>query len=353
MKVKLLKSLIFKIVQSPNLPSMNNRTILLKSRPKGKPTLDNFEIVEGSIPIAGEGEILLKTIYVSVDPYLRGRMRDEKSYIPPFQLNEPIESGIIAKVTESGNKNFQPGDFVSGMLKWKEFQTATGAGLNKVDKNLAPLSVYLGVLGLTGITAYLGLEKIGNLRAGETLLVSGAAGAVGSVVGQIGKIKGCKVIGIAGTDEKIRMIKEDFGFDGGINYNSSPDLKKDIADNCPGGVDVYFDNVGGKILDAALAHMNKYGRIINCGAISLYNKTEIPTGPRPEGTLIKKSVLMQGFTVRDYVKDFGPAIQQLSAWLSQDKIKYSETIIEGFENIPAAFLDLFEGKNLGKMITKV
>ncbi|MBK5192534.1 MAG: NADP-dependent oxidoreductase [Flavobacteriaceae bacterium] len=330
-----------------------NKTILLKNRPKGKPTLNDFKFVEEEKPGEKEGEILLKTKYISVDPYLRGRMRDEESYIPPFKLNEPIESGIIAEVIESRNPNFSKGDYVNGMLKWKQFQTSSGNGLNKVNKELAPLTAFLGVLGLTGITAYLGLEKIGKLKKGECLLVSAAAGAVGSVAGQIGKIKGCRVVGIAGSDEKIKRIKEKFGFDEGINYKTTDDLKKAIAEACPDGVDVYYDNVGGEIMDAAMANINKYGRLIICGAISLYNKTEIPMGPRHEGTLIKKSVLMQGFTVRDFVKDFGPAINHLSSWYKEGKLTYSETIVEGFDNVPQAFLDLFEGKNKGKMIVKV
>jgi len=330
-----------------------NKTILLKNRPKGKPTLNDFEFVEEEKPSPKEGEILLKTKYISVDPYLRGRMRDEESYIPPFKLNEPVESGIIAEVIESRNPNFSKGDYVNGMLKWKQFQTSPGNGLNKVNKELAPLTAFLGVLGLTGITAYLGLEKIGKLKKGETLLVSAAAGAVGSVVGQIGKIKGCRVVGIAGSDEKIERIKEKFGFDEGINYKTTDNLKKAIAEACPDGVDVYYDNVGGEILDAAMANINKNGRLIICGAISLYNKKEIPTGPRHEGTLIKKSILMQGFTVRDYVKEFGPAMNQLSSWYKEGELTYSETIVEGFDNVPQAFLDLFEGKNKGKMIVKV
>lgn len=330
-----------------------NQTILLKRRPAGKPSVEDFDFQTENIPEAGDNEILLKTRYVSVDPYLRGRMGEEKSYIEPFAIGQPVESGIIAEVIESNNSNFKNGDFVSGMLKWKEYQVVTGPGLNKVDPDLAPLTVYLGVLGLTGITAYLGLEKIGKLKAGDTLLVSAAAGAVGSVVGQIGKIRGCRVIGIAGSDEKIDRIKKTFNFDEGINYHTSENLRKEIREKCPQGVDVYFDNVGGEILDAALLNMNKFGRIINCGAISLYNEKEIPMGPRPEGLLIKNSLLMQGFTVRDYVKEFGPAINQLSSWLKEDKLKYAETIVEGFDNIPRAFLDLFDGKNKGKMIVKV
>lgn len=330
-----------------------NQIISLKRRPLGKPSIEDFDFQSEKIPEAGENEILLKSKYVSVDPYLRGRMRDEKSYIEPFAVGEPLESGIIAEVIESNNSNFKKGEFVNGMLKWKEYQVVTGAGLNKVDPGLAPLTLYLGVLGLTGITAYLGLEKIGNLKAGNTLLVSAAAGAVGSIVGQIGKIKGCTVVGIAGSDEKIDRIKNTFNFDAGINYQTSENIRKEIKEKCPQGVDVYFDNVGGEILDAALSNMNKFGRIINCGAISLYNKSEVPMGPRPEGILIKNSLLMQGFTVRDYIKDFGPAINQLSAWLKEDKLKYSETIVEGFDQIPQAFIDLFEGKNKGKMIVKV
>ncbi|MBG44470.1 MAG: NADP-dependent oxidoreductase [Aequorivita sp.] len=330
-----------------------NKVILLKKRPKGRPSLDDFEFIEQKKPNPKEGEILLKTKYVSVDPYLRGRMRDEKSYIEPFEVGKPLESGIIAEVVESNNKNFEKGEFVNGMLQWKQFQTSNGNGLNKVDNEKAPLKAYLGILGLTGITAYLGLDKIGKPKKGETLLVSGAAGAVGSVAGQIGKIKGCRVVGIAGSEEKIDRIQEKFGFDAAINYKTTDDMQKAIAEACPDGVDVYFDNVGGEILDAALANINKYGRVINCGAISLYNKTEKPTGPRVETTLIKNSILMQGFTVRDFVKDFGPAQKQLAAWMEKDKLSYLETVVEGFESIPQAFIDLFDGKNKGKMIVVV
>lgn len=238
-----------------------NKVILLKKRPEGKPSLNDFEWVEQETPNPKEGEILLKTKYVSVDPYLRGRMRDEKSYIEPFKPGEPLESGVIAEVMESKNRNFQKGDFVNGMLKWKQFQISNGNGLNKVDGQQAPLKTYLGILGLTGLTAYLGLLKIGKPEKGETILVSGASGAVGSVVGQIGKIKGCRVVGIAGSDEKIDRIQKDFGFDAGINYKAVDNMKKAIAQACPDGVDVYFDNVGGEILDAAMVNMNKYGKL--------------------------------------------------------------------------------------------
>lgn len=330
-----------------------NKQINLKTRPEGTPTKDNFEIIETKDPKLNDDGLLLKSVYISVDPYLRGRMRDEKSYIQPFEIGKPIESSVIAEILESKNKDFKKGDFVHGMLQWKLKQTHSGKGLQKVDKELAPLSAYLGILGLTGITAYVGLKKIGDLKKGETLLVSGASGAVGSTVGQIGKIKGCKVVGIAGSDDKVKTMKEKFGFDKGINYKTTEDMKGAIKKACPDGIDVYFDNVGGEILDAALANINRYGRVINCGAISLYNKTETPIGPRHEPTLVKKSVKMQGFIVRDFEEDFEEATKQLGQWLQENKLTYSETIKEGFENIPNAFIGLFEGKNTGKMVVKV
>ncbi|GER59545.1 putative NADP-dependent oxidoreductase YfmJ [Patiriisocius marinus] len=329
-------------------------TILLKSRPEGKPTVSNFEFVKDNSELEiNDGEILLETAYVSVDPYLRGRMSDAKSYIPPFELNKPVQSGVVAKVTASKNDNFKNGDYVSGMLAWKTHQVSNGEGLLKVDGSQAPLSTYLGVLGMTGLTAYLGLNQIGKPVAGETIVVSGAAGAVGSVVGQIAKIIGLNVIGIAGTDEKIKMLKTKFGFDAGINYNTSKDIKADIAKAAPNGVDIYFDNVGGPISDAVLFNINRLARIIICGAISVYNSTETPMSVSVQPFLVKNSALMQGFIVSNYAEKFPEAIQQLSAWLSEGKLTYTETIVEGFENIPNAFIDLFEGKNKGKMIVKI
>ncbi|MFZ0489264.1 MAG: NADP-dependent oxidoreductase, partial [Salegentibacter sp.] len=260
---------------------------------------------------------------------------------------------VVAEVVETKNRNFQPGDYVTGMLPWKQLHNTNGHGLNKVDPESAPLSAHLGLLGLTGLTAYLGLLKIGRPVKGETLVVSGAAGAVGSIVGQIGKIHGCRVVGIAGSDEKVDHIKTKFGYDAGINYKTTDDMEAALSQACPEGIDIYFDNVGGETLDAVLMNINKNARIINCGAISTYNEKETPVGPRPEGILIKKTALMQGFLVRDHVKDFGMAIRQLSSYLTQGKLKYDETIVEGFENIPTAFLGLFEGKNTGKMIVKV
>lgn len=331
-----------------------NQIILLKNRPQNTPETSDFEFKEQEKPKPKSGEVLLKTKYVSVDPYLRGRMRDEKSYVPPFELNKPLESGIIAEVETSENENFKQGDFVLGNLKWKEYQVSTGENLQKVDPDAAPLSAYLGILGMTGLTAYFGLTNIGQPQKGETVLVSGAAGAVGSTVGQIAKIKGCKVIGIAGSDEKIKLIKDKFGFDEGINYKTTENMQEAIQKAAENGVDVYYDNVGGEILDAALQNMNRNGRIVNCGAIASYNKNEIPQGPRMEHLLIKNSLKMQGFTINnDYSDRLPEGIKQLSQWLQEDKITYEETVVKGFENIPQAFIDLFSGKNKGKMVVQV
>ncbi|WP_166384996.1 NADP-dependent oxidoreductase [Polaribacter sp. 11A2H] len=330
------------------------KKILLNNRPQGKPTTSNFEFVSEDIELViKDGEILLEAAYVSVDPYLRGRMSDAKSYIPSFELNKPVHSGVIAKVIASKNENFKEGDYVSGMLNWQTQQVSNGDGLLKVDGSKAPLSTYLGILGMTGLTAYLGLNEIGKPKAGETIVVSGAAGAVGSVVGQIAKILGLNVIGIAGTDDKIAMLKTKFGFDAGINYNTSKDINADIKALAPNGVDIYFDNVGGPISDAVLFNINRFARMIICGAISVYNNTELPKSASVQPFLIKNSALMQGFIVSNYADKFPKAMKHLSGWLAEGKLTYTETIVEGFDNIPNAFIDLFEGKNKGKMIVKI
>jgi len=330
-----------------------NKVILLDKRPVGKPALDDFKFIEEENPIPADRQVLLKTLFVSVDPYLRGRMSSAKSYAPPFKLNEPIQSGLIAEVIESRNPDFKVGDFVSALLDWKEFQVSDGTNLIKVDGNAASLSAYVGILGMTGLTAYLGLTEIGKPKIGETLVVSGAAGAVGSVVGQIGKILGCKVVGIAGSDEKTSVLTSKFGFDSAINYKTANDLKTEIKCAAPDGVDIYFDNVGGVISDAVLANINQFARVPVCGAISLYNDTELALGPRLQPILVKNSVLMQGFIVSNYALKFPQAIKQLTTWLNEGKLTYKETIVNGFDQIPQAFIDLFEGKNEGKMIVKI
>jgi NADPH-dependent curcumin reductase CurA len=330
-----------------------NKTIILEKRPLGKPQLSDFKFVSNDVEPIIDGELLLKTTYVSVDPYLRGRMNDAKSYIPPFELYKPIMSGIIAEVVDSKNPAFIKGDFVSGMLEWKEFQKSNGEGLLNVDASKAPLSTYLGVLGMTGLTAFLGLTEIGKPKKGETIVVSGAAGAVGSIVGQIAKIYGCKVIGIAGTDEKGTMLKSSLGFDETINYKTTKDLNAAIKEVAPNGVDIYFDNVGGSISDAVLVNINQFARIVVCGAISVYNNTELPKSISVQPFLVRNSALMQGFIVFNYAEKHPEAIAQLSQWLAEGKLTYSETIAEGFDNIPQAFLDLFEGRNSGKMLVKI
>lgn len=330
-----------------------NKTIILNKRPVGRPELTDFKTISEEMPSIKENEILLKTRFVSVDPYLRGRMSDVKSYAAPFELNKPIVSTIIAEVMESKNPGFKKGDFVRGMLEWKEVQKSNGNGLMKVDNSQAPLTAYLGVLGMTGLTAFLGLTEIGAPKSGETLVVSGAAGAVGSVVGQIGKILGCRVVGIAGTDEKVEMLKSELGFDEAINYHTTEDMSQAIAKACPDGVDVYFDNVGGTITDGVLANINKFARIVVCGVISTYNATTVPTGPRIERYILTNSALMQGFIIGNYSEKFGEAITKLSVWLKEGKLVHQETLVKGFENIPQAFIDLFDGKNKGKMIVKI
>jgi NADPH-dependent curcumin reductase CurA len=342
-----------KILIRPKLRRIMNKTILLNKRPNGKPTLSDFKTISEEGPDAKENEVLLKTVLVSVDPYLRGRMNDAKLYAPPFELNKPIQSGIIAEVTDSKHADFKKGNFVSGSLDWKEYQTSNGRGLNKVDQTKAKLSAYLGILGITGLTAYLGLTEIGLPKEGETLVVSGAAGAVGTVIGQVGKLLGCKVIGIAGTDEKVALLQSKFKFDHAINYKTTPDLKEAIKTACPEGVDIYFDNVGGDISDAVLANINKYARLSVCGAIALYNETKVPLGPRLQPTILTKSATMRGFIISDFLEKFPAATKQLTTWLKENKLTFSETIVEGFDIIPQAFIDLFEGKNKGKMIVKI
>ncbi len=328
------------------------KVILLKNRPDGKPSSNDFEFIEEEVSTIEEGEILLESKYVSVDPYLRGRMSDAKSYVEPFELNKPISSSIVAEVVESKNDSFKKGDFVSGMLAWKELQISNGKNIHKVSKDAAPLPTYLGTLGMTGLTAYFGLKEIGKLKEGETILVSGAAGAVGSIVGQIAKIKGCRVIGVAGTDEKIKMLKETFNFDDAFNYNTE-NLREAIGRTCPDGVDVYWDNVGGELADIVFFHINQKARIINCGAIAVYNDTEVPKGVSPQPFLIKNSALMQGFIVSNYQESFPEGVKQLTEWYQDDKLKHEDTIVKGFDAIPQAFIDLFDGKNKGKMVVEI
>jgi NADPH-dependent curcumin reductase CurA len=332
---------------------MNTEQIILKSRPKGLPTLENFKMEKTELPKIKDNEVLLEGMYYSVDPYMRGRMNDTKSYVPPFETGKPLSGGVVAKVIESKSEKFQVGDVITGNLPWRKKMIAAEKDIRKIDSTVAPASYYLGILGMTGLTSYFGLMHIGKPKAGETVVVSGAAGAVGMVVGQIAKIQGCRVIGIAGSDDKIDMLKEEFGFDDAINYKTTTDMKKAIAKACPKGVDVYFDNVGGDISDAIMVNLNFQARVVICGQISLYNSTETPMGPRLQPILLTRSVLMQGFIVSDFQSDFPEGIQHLVSWIKEGKLNFKETVVHGFDKLPEALLGLFKGDNTGKMIVKV
>ncbi len=329
---------------------MTTRQILLTSRPVGDCTLENFKIQEVTCYLPKAGEVLLKGLYYSVDPYMRGRMNDAKSYAPPFQVGQPISGAVVAQVVESKSSKFRPGDLVLGNLPWQEQFIAPETSLQKIDAGLAPPSYYLSILGMTGLTAYFGLSDICRPKAGETLVISGAAGAVGIVAGQIAKLNGCHVVGIAGSDEKTGLLKKQFGFDEAINYKTAKDLPGAIAAACPRGVDMYFDNVGGEISDAVISQINFHARIALCGQIALYNSRGIPQGPRLQPMLLTRSVLMQGFIIGDYKNRFGEGIRQLSAWVKEGKLTFTETRIQGFEQLPLAMLGLFQGKNTGKMV---
>ena len=331
---------------------MKTEQIVLTSRPKGMPTADNFRMEEVELPEIKTGEILLKGMYYSVDPYMRGRMNDAKSYAPPFEIDKPIAGGVVAKVIESKSEKYKSGNVVVGNLPWQKDIIANENAVRIIDTRVAPASYYLSILGMTGLTAYFGLMHIGKPKAGETVVVSGAAGAVGIVVGQIAKIHGCRVIGIAGSDDKIKMLKDEFGFDEGINYRTVPDMNKAIAAACSKGVDVYFDNVGGEISDAVIKNINFHARIALCGQIALYNSTEIPMGLRLQPMLLTRSVLMQGFIVSNFEAQFGEGIKMLGQWVKEGKLKFTETIEHGFENLPTALLGLFSGDNTGKMIVE-
>lgn len=330
---------------------MKAKQIVLASRPKGMPNESNFRFEEIELKSLKSGEVLLKPLYVSVDPYMRGRMSDAKSYAEPFTVNDPIVGGVVAIVEESQSTSFKKGDEVLGMLPWATFCVHDTKGLQKIDAGI-PESYYLGIVGMPGLTAYFGITDICNPKKGETVVISAAAGAVGSIAGQIAKIRRCRVVGIAGSDEKIKMLKEKFGFDEVINYKTA-NMNTALEKACPQGIDCYYDNVGGDITDAVVAQFNKYARMALCGQIALYNETSMPLGPRILPTILKTSTLIKGFIVSDYQQRFPEGIKQLAEWVKDGKLKYNETVINGFEKLPDAFLGLFSGANTGKMIVKI
>jgi NADPH:quinone reductase len=330
-----------------------NRQIMFIKRPTALPDESCFKLVTSEIPPAMNGQVLLLTRFLSVDPYMRGRMNDKKSYVAPFQLDEVLAGGVVAEVVESKSQNFNTGDFVVGNLGWQDYSVADEKEVRKINSDIAPVSTALGVLGMPGLTAYFGLLDIGQPKHGETVVVSGAAGAVGTIVGQIAKLQGCRVVGIAGSDKKTKYLSDELGFDAALNYKTAFNLRRELKDACPKGVDIYFDNVGGAISDAVISLINNHARIPLCGQISMYNEPQIPMGPRIQPRLLTNSALMKGFIVHNYKDRFDEGTGQLVEWLNEGKIKYTETVIEGLENAPKAFLGLFAGENLGKQLVKV
>ncbi|HJP50459.1 MAG TPA: NADP-dependent oxidoreductase [Pseudomonadales bacterium] len=323
-----------------------SKEIHLKSIPAGMPVADNFELVETSIPDPGDGEVLVQNLYMSVDPYMRGRMRFATT-------GEVLMGAAIGRVVASGNPDYSEGDYVENGFGWREYFIANGRGLRKVDESLVPLSAYLGVMGMPGLTAYGGLLVTGEMKDGETVFVSAASGAVGNVVGQIAKIKGGIAIGSAGSDEKVAQLTSEFGFDHAFNYKTANPLKE-LRKGAPEGIDIYFENVGGTQLEAALTHMRAYGRIPICGMIAHYNDDKTPTpGPRNLTETIYKFLTLKGFVVSAF-EEMRPEFQKdMSDWIKSGQLKYHETVIEGIENAPQAFMGLFTGANQGKMIVKL
>jgi NADPH-dependent curcumin reductase len=330
---------------------MNSMQVLFKSRPEGTPTVDNFEVVERELPPLGEGEVLRRTLWLSVDPYMRGRMSTAKSYAEPAKLGEPMVGQTVSEVLASNDPRFAPGDFVLGFDGWQSHASGESKGLRKLDPKHGPVSYALGVLGMPGLTSYVALLDIGEPKEGETVVVSGAGGAVGSIAGQIAKIKGCRVVGTAGSDEKCEWVKNELGFDACINYKTA-DLREALKEACPDGIDVYFDNVAGAVLEAVMKRLNLNARIALVGLISTYNDAKPQPGPNLTPLLVKRAKI-QGMLVFDHVHRMPDFLRDMSQWLREGKIKYREDIVEGLENAPRAFVGLFAGENMGKRVVKV
>ena len=333
-----------------------NRQIVLASRPKGAPVDSNFRLENSAVPIAAPGEVLLRSVYLSLDPYMRGRMNDTKSYAEPVALDEVMVGGTVCQVELSNHPDFEVGEWVLAFTGWQDYAVSDGEGLLKLGKDPQHPSYALGVMGMPGFTAYMGLLDIGQPKAGDTIVVAAAAGAVGSMVGQIGKIKGCRVVGVAGSAEKCRYVKETLGFDECLNHKDE-NFAEQLANACTAGIDVYFENVGGKVFDAVLPLLNVGARVPLCGLISQYNRTALPEGPDRMsalmGQLLIKRIKMQGFIIfDDYGHRYNEFAKDMTQWLAQGKIHYREHLIEGLENAPHAFIGLLEGKNFGKMVVK-
>ena len=328
------------------------RQIKLAAKPVGMPKESDFRIDEASMPEPADGQVLVKTTYLSVDPYMRGRITGVKSYADPVLPGDVMVGGVTGDVVSSKFPGLQAGDAVVGYWGWQDHAVVPGAGLQKLNAQMGPVSTALGILGMPGMTAYFGFLDICQPKAGETVVVSGAAGAVGSAVGQIAKIKGCRVVGIAGGNDKIDYITKELGFDAGFDYKSTTDYFGKVKELCPNGVDCYFDNVGGAITDGVLANMNVFGRASICGQISQYNLEKPELGPRILGLVLVKQLKVEGFIVTRFGPKFPEGAQQMAQWLKAGKLKYHEDIVNGFENTPKAFIEMLGGKNKGKMLVK-
>ncbi len=333
--------------------SVKSREIQLAARPVGVPKAGDFKLAQVDVPSPGDGQMLVRNVWMSVDPYMRGRMMDVQSYVPPFQVGQPLEGGAIGEVIESNLPGFSKGDYVSHMTGWREYAVIGKAGVNKVDPKLAPLGSYLGILGMPGLTAYAGLLRIGELKDGENVFVSAASGAVGAVVCQIAKAKGCYVVGSAGSDEKCAWLEKEAGVDKTINYKTCGDLTKAILAAFPKGIDVYFENVGGKHLEAALFAMNPMGRVALCGMISQYNATTPAPGPNNLILAVGRSLKLQGFIVTNHADMLPDFFRDMGQWIGAGKMKWRESVEEGIEKAPQAFLNLFTGENKGKMLVRL
>jgi NADPH-dependent curcumin reductase len=329
-----------------------NHRFTLAARPVGMPKRSDWNYAAEPIPDLADGQLLIKILYVSLDPAMRGWMNEGKSYVPPIGIGEVMRAGGLGRVVQSKNPAFAVGDHVYGMLGVQQFAVNVGKGLTKVDPKLAPLPVYLGTLGMPGMTAYFGLLDIGKPKEGDTVVVSGAAGAVGMVVGQIAKIKGCRVVGIAGGQDKCQYVVRDLGFDSAIDYKAE-DVRKSLRTHCPDGINVYFDNVGGDILEAALANLARGARIVICGAISQYCATGPVKGPSNYMSLLVNRASMTGMVVFDYADRYAVAGREMAGWMAAGKLKTREHIVEGLETFPDTLLQLFKGENTGKLILKI
>ena len=330
-----------------------NRRITLAARPVGMPKESDFHLEEAPMPRPAGGEVLVQALYLSVDPYMRGRLSGVTTYARGLDLGEVIVGGVVGRVVESNDPRHTAGDTVEGTLGWQEYAVAPGRWLRQIDPAAGPISSALYVLGMPGLTAYFGLLEICRPHAGETVVVSGAAGAVGSLVGQIARIKRCRAIGIAGSSEKVRFLTEELGFDGAFDYRETQDYDAKLKELCPNGADVYFDNVGGAITDAVMRHIATNGRVAVCGQISQYNAVEPQTGPRWLGQLIARQAKVEGFLVSQFAERYEAGLRQLSAWLKEKRLVYREDVVDGLENAPQAFIRMLEGKNIGKQLVKV